>query len=236
MISEKLADTSGFDVCRLLRSQSLVSDSTAILILVPGPVAREFKLDALRAGASEVLGLPVDGEELVLRLRAYVLTKLDADGAREHGLIDPVTGLYNVNGLTRRARELGARAFRDSSAMACVIFSPMVRESAAAAQQLMKRIAQVFSGANGHAGGRVSDAIGMVSPSDIAIFAPETDEGARKLTRRLQAVLENSAAELGAPSTPRFQSSYFTVPNFRETPIEPHEMLQKASAALQSRN
>ena len=236
MISEKLADLPGVDVCRALREKSLVTDSTAILILIPGPVRREVKLDALRSGASDCLSLPVDGEELGLRLRAYVRTKLDADGARECGLVDPDTGLYNVNGLKRRARELGARAFRDRSAMACVVFSASVQESAGQAQELVTLISQVFNGGSGHTGSRVSDAIGRVSANNIAIFAPETDEGAEKLTRRLHTALETSAVHLGVPSAPRFKSSYYTVPNFYETPMEPHEMLMRASAALQSHN
>src|SRR6185503_12343967 len=124
LVTDLLPDTSGLEICRTLREKNLVTPSTAILILAQGPVGRELRLEALRAGASECLGLPIDGEELGLRLMSYVRAKVDADQAREQGLVDVATGLYIMGGLTRRARELGSQAYRHSSALACVILSP----------------------------------------------------------------------------------------------------------------
>src|SRR3989449_2369729 len=49
------------------------------------------------------------------KIGAYVRAKLDADRARAEGLLDPMTGLYNRQGLARRARELGSRSEEHTS-------------------------------------------------------------------------------------------------------------------------
>jgi len=232
MISEKLPDGSGVDLCRSLRDSKTVSDSTAIFIIIPGPVARETRLSALRAGASDCLGLPVDNEELGMRLMPYIRAKFDADHAREQGLVDPLTGLYNLSGLNRRAREIGSQAYRHSSPLACVIFSPDVGE--ANAGQVSEAIVQVAKALN--QAGRVSDAIGRVDGNKIAIFAPDArDEGIEKLMQRLQSAVEHSGATDGGSSVPPLQGGYYAVPNFRETPANFDEMLFKASAAMKRR-
>jgi diguanylate cyclase (GGDEF)-like protein len=229
MVSEKLPDTSGLEICRALRDKNLITGSTALLFMVAGPVAREVRLAALRAGASDCLGLPIDGEELGLRLMAYVRAKFDADHARENGLIDPSTGLYNMGGLTRRARELGSQAYRRGSAMACIIFSADdLGAEGAGMGDTMARVADALN-----RDGRVSDAIGRVGKNDIAIFAPETPaEGAQKLTDRLQTAIRKRSTEAGHQMAPMLRTGYFAVPNFRESPVDPSEMLLRASAAL----
>jgi PleD family two-component response regulator len=226
LLTEILPDASGLEICRTLREKNMVTASTGILVMAQGPVSRELRLEALRAGASECLGLPIDGEELGLRLMSYFRAKFDADQAREQGLVDQVTGLYNVGGLTRRARELGSQAYRRGSALSCVILS-LEPEAAGDLTEALARLAQAL-----RRDGRVSDAIGRVGTNDIAIFAPETPaEGAEKLTERLKSAVERATSEAGGVA-PRFRSGYFAVPNFREGPVEPQEMLLRASAAL----
>jgi PleD family two-component response regulator len=233
MIAEKLPDSSGVELCRTLRDTRTVTDSTAIFIIIPGPIAREARLGALRAGASDCIGLPVDNEELGMRLMPYIRAKFDADHARDQGLVDPLTGLYNLSGLNRRAREIGSQAYRHSSPLACVIFSPDVGE--AKAGQVSETIVQVAKALN--QAGRVSDAIGRVDGNKIAIFAPDArEEGIEKLMERLQSAVEQSGGGDGVAATPPLQSGYFAVPNFRETPANFDEMLFKASAAMKRRS
>src|SRR3989449_2198323 len=52
-----------------------------------------------------------------------VQARRDADQARAGGLLDPVTGLYNRQGLARRARELGSQAFREHGPLACIVLA-----------------------------------------------------------------------------------------------------------------
>src|SRR5207253_2304361 len=84
--------------------------------VTPGPTPRQQRIQAIRAGASECLSLPIDAEEFALRLEAMVAAKRDADHARDLGLVDQATGLYNARGFARRALELGSYAYRRSAA------------------------------------------------------------------------------------------------------------------------
>src|SRR6185295_6366192 len=86
----------GVNLCRTLRDDSRLGPAAPIFLITPGAASRAERLDALRAGAWEIFGLPLDGEELILKLRTYVAAKLDADRAREESLLDVWTGFYNV--------------------------------------------------------------------------------------------------------------------------------------------
>lgn len=72
--------------------------------------------------AWEFVGLPLDAQELLLKLDSYVKAKFEADRNREQGLVDRDTGLYNEKGLLRRATEMGSDAYRHNRALACVVF------------------------------------------------------------------------------------------------------------------
>jgi PleD family two-component response regulator len=227
IISEHLPDTSGIELCRTLRAKSLVSNSTAIIVMVSGLVAREQRLAALRAGASDCCGLPLDGEEFGLRLMGYVRAKFDADQARDQGLIDHPTGLYNTGGLARRAREVGSLAYRHGTPLACVIIAPQTEGNSDQVTDAIIRIAEALN-----RDGRVSDVIGRVGPNEVAVFAPETHaEGAEKLVQRLQAAIQRRASQSGQDAPP-LRTGYFAVPNFRDAPVEPAEMLRRASSSL----
>src|SRR5207253_5153095 len=93
-----------------------------IIGLVTGAVPRDLYLRWLRAGAWDCLALPLDLDQLLLRLGNYLRAKSEADRVEEALLLDPATGLYNARGLKRRARELVAEAGRWHAALACVVF------------------------------------------------------------------------------------------------------------------
>ncbi len=234
ILDTDLPDIDGLEVCRQLRSDARVSGSTPILITSPGHPSRHKRLEALRAGAWDFLGPTLDGEELPLRLDAYVRAKFDADRAREESLLDQLTGLYNIRGLARRARELGSQAFRHREPFACVVFAPMLdgswmaddaaSESAlnAAVEQLAKALRET---------GRVSDAIGRLGPTEFAIVAQGTDrEGAVRLAERLQRSLQAMLAD----TEQRFRmcAGYDAVDDYHEAPIEPSDMLVRATMAM----
>ena len=103
-----------------LRNDPEFPSSTPVVMTTAGPASRSQRLDAYRAGVWEYLSLPVDAEALILKLSAFVRAKREIDRSREESLLDDSTGLYNVRGLARRAREMGAEASRRHSALACV--------------------------------------------------------------------------------------------------------------------
>lgn len=238
ILDANLPEMDGFGVCRALRNDPLISPSTPIIITTPGPTTRQQRLTALRAGANEFLGQPLDAEEFPLRLDVYVRAKFDADRAREEGLVDLPTGLYNVRGLARRARELGSQAFRHRAALGCVVFAadlnPADAADAQATEEAMgaavQQLATVLRSA-----GRVSDAIGRLGPSEFAVIAPETDAaGAVQLAQRLSRAVEESAggSNGGGAKRLKLRAGYHAVPNLHEASLDPVDLLVHATTAL----
>src|SRR5256714_13851886 len=111
-------------LCRALRADPSVSRATPIILTTAGPALRTQQLEALRAGAWELRGDPLDMEELVLRLGVYVQGKLEVDRLGVEGLVDRASGLYNDAGMTRRSSELAALTTRQGMALACAVFHP----------------------------------------------------------------------------------------------------------------
>jgi len=232
IVDANLPDMDGLDVCRELRESGTIGATTPLVMMTTGHPTRQQRLDALRAGAWEYLGHPIDAEELLLRFDTYTRAKQEADHARSEGLLDHITGLYNVHGLARRARELGSQAFRQHGPLACVVLTPELSDDGGRAlseselQELTSRIADVLRGT-----GRLSDAIGRVGEAEFAVFAPGTDaQGAEGLARR---IAERVETEHGGKV--RLRAGYHAVRDFREASIEPVDLLRRASSALHAR-
>ncbi len=235
ILDTDLPDRDGFELCRELREEQVVSQATPILITSPGHPSRQKRLEALRSGAWDFIGSALDGEELPLRLDAYVRAKQEVDRARDESLLDEATGLYNMRGLARRARELGSQAFRQKEPFACIVLAPVQRTGAATADDgldddaLIERIAQVMRET-----GRTSDAIGLLGPGEFAVVAQGTDsDGAVRLTERLA----TAAARALDGRSVSVAAGYDAVPNYFDAPIEPSDMLLRATMAMrQSRS
>jgi len=230
-IDAVLPDMSGLELCRLLREDPRITPATPMLITTPHSPTREQRLAALRAGAWDCIGRARDPDELVLKLEAAMGAKRDADRARAEGLVDPSSGLYNRQGVARRAVELGSLAFRQRSALACVVFAVDLEPTAAAgeaAAAAIGRCAQVLKAA-----GRVSDVIGRLGPTEFAVLAPATDwVGATKLAERLVGAMETPAVRGQAAAPLRVRAGLEAVDNVGYAPIKPMDLLIRASAAL----
>ncbi len=241
ILQADLADISGLALCREMRNDPHVTASTPILLTTSGPTSRQLTLDALRAGANGVWGQPLDTEEFLLRLDGLLRAKRDADEAREEGLVDPLTGLYNVRGLTRRARELGSQALRWQLPLACVVLAPELPEDRmgsgdvtastngfAAAAEVLGRALKTS--------GRLSDTIGRLGPTEFAVLAPHTDAaGAAKLGERLAHAAERSASETGGPGRPlKLRGGYYVLSDFTAAGFDPVELLARATSALRT--
>jgi len=216
-------------LCRALRADGMISRATPIIVMTTGPALRQQQLDALRAGAWELRGDPLDMEELVLRLGVYVQGKLELDRLNSEGLIDQVSGLYNQAGVSKRSAELAAFTAREGLPLACVVFEP---SNAAITGGAADRLAIAFK----HAG-RVSDAIGRTGPTEFTVFAPATDEqGAEGMVQRITDAVSSSvgvrlrsgiSTDAGGPKPPRRSAAYSDPRR-----LAPPDLLARAREAL----
>ena len=206
ILDTDLPDRDGLDVCRELRADPSISDATPILITSPTHSSRQKRLDAM--------------------MRA----KRAVDRAQEESLLDELTGLYNIRGLARRARELGSQSFRQKEPFACIVITPLLLNEQGAAlsanrsAEIVEALAQVLK-----VTGRTSDAIGTVGPGEFAVIAQGTDsDGAVGLAERLTRAVSNMDSTKGI----RVAVGYDAVPNYHDAPIEPSDMLMRASLAM----
>ena len=230
IIDEQLPDGDGYTLCRDLYDQDMISPSTPVFLALPRAPTRRDRLAVMRAGAWACLGEPLDAEELIAALGAFVPAKLDADHARTAGLVDEMTGVYNVRGLTRRAGELAAHAARCHVALGCVLLAPDT-ESGALPLALVRRIAATLRSTARH-----SDAIGRVGESAFAVVAADTNDAqARQLAQRLAVAI---LAEPDAPAEPlapfRLRAGCHGVSDFHAASIDTVELMLQATAALQN--
>ncbi len=234
-VSTNLPNGDSVSICRSLRRNPNFGAGIPILVTSPERPTREQRLAALEAGAWEFISYPIDAQELLLRLGAYVRAKFEVDSAQDRCLVDEPTGLYNLRGLEQRARELRSQAYREHQAMACVVVAPAKSSSSNDPTDLTNDDAALeAAGALGRAlrgMGRTSDAIGRLGKSEFAILAPSTDAaGAAKLAQRISDEIrredESSGEELD------LHAGYDAVANMRETPIEARDLLLHATTAL----
>jgi diguanylate cyclase (GGDEF)-like protein len=186
----------------------------------------------LRAGAWDVIQLPLDAEELLVRLRTLSRAKFEADRVRQESLLDPATGLYSVQGLLRRARELGAQALRRPAPLACAVLAPEPAwgDDDAHGEPDEARIGLLAKLVTRAA--RKSDVVGRVSQTEFAILAPGTGTAeVLLLARRLAGHAASETAD-GDGASLRVRVGCCGVDHFGEVAMDPVELLVRATMAL----
>ena len=234
IVDSGLPDISGVELCQRLRDDPEFSLSTPIVITTSGPASRAQRLEAYRAGAWEFFSQPLDSEALLLRLAVYVKAKREIDRSREESLLDSATGLYNVRGLARRAREIGADATRRRSPLACVaIMTVPDAMDTSTSEDIDPRVTEHLSEICRRTA-RSSDVVGRLGRSEFAIIAPATDDkGAVRLLERLREMVETVPLSLdGAPRQLRVRAGYCAVDDFAQASVDAVELLLRAATAL----
>ena len=236
VLDARLPDMSGIDLCQALRADPRIGAATPIIITTAGPSERAKRLAAYDAGAWEFYSQPLDGEMLLIKLRTFLRSKREIDRVREESLIDQTTGLYNMRGLVRRAREIGAEAQRRHEPVACVAFTPEVggQPYRVDATDLSTLQAAAHMGMIAQRVGRISDAIGRVGPTEFAVVAPATEaHGTLQLVERLREAVEASPLSVNGVEYPmRLRAGYAAVPDFAESAVDVDELLVRATTAL----
>jgi diguanylate cyclase (GGDEF)-like protein len=152
---------------------------------------------------------------------------LAADQVRESSLEDELTGLYSLQGVLRRLRELGSDAFRHHRALACLAIDTGPQPADSVAASIIARFAEVVRQSC-----RASDTVGRLPSNEFVVVAPETDEpGAERLAER---IASSASAKNGAETAvgDYIRIGVFAVSDFKESAIEPADLLTRATAAL----
>jgi diguanylate cyclase (GGDEF)-like protein len=228
-----LPEGEGLEVCRELRRDPQFA-LTPIILMSSDHATRQERTEALRAGAWDHLAAPLDAEHLLLKLETFVRSKMAADRAREEGLLDEGTGLYNMRGLARRARELASQASRKNAAIACVVLAPDFGEAEGerdpaetVIEATVQRVATALKNA-----ARQSDVVGRVGPTEFAVVAFGTDAtGSVRLADRLAEAVHAAADQPDGPAV-RLRAGYYAVPDACAQPTDAAETFLRAAAAL----
>ncbi len=225
------------DVIERLQRHPGITPSTPVIATTAEPLTRQKRLDAMRAGAWDVFGHPLDSEVLTLKAKAYTRAKIDADDARERGLVDPETDLYNVRGVLRRIYEEASEATRHRRPLACLVTAVTpphenatdeeIAEIARDAARSIRRI------------GRASDVFGRLGPNEFVVIAPGTDAtGARRFAQRLTGGNGNgngsSHTSDDAEGKSRLTTGFAAVADLGRAEIEPVDLFVRAIVALRT--
>jgi diguanylate cyclase (GGDEF)-like protein len=178
---------------------------------------------ALEEGAWDVLTPPFHPTELTLRFNTWIEAKRDVDRARDQGMVDPLTGFYNFNGLLRRIDELvsdASRSERFVSFVAVGLPSTSARGGDRDEEDITRLVGQTLGKVT-----RLSDAVARVGPAEFVIVAPGTDgSGAQVLADRLLSAGNSEEVQLRA-------GVYSSGRSKTET-ITPLDLLNRVTEAL----
>jgi diguanylate cyclase (GGDEF)-like protein len=236
IVDARLPDLDGIDVCRMLRMQPSFSATTPIVMTATGPMSRAQRLAAYQSGAWEFCSQPLDGDLLLAKLDSFIRCKNEVDRVRDESLTDELTGLYNVKGLARRAKEIGAETLRTHHALACVAFGPDASIRPRTDDELRDLEHQIAERIGGilRASGRTSDAIGRLGQNEFAIVAPSTPAaGAVRLVERMRERMQGAKVQLGGSDhVITIRAGYAAVADMAESPVDADEMLLRAVRAL----
>jgi DNA-binding response OmpR family regulator len=190
VIAMELGDHGGgLGLCRTLRRERELSPSTPIFLTQPRTATRPERIEALRAGADELWGQPMDLEEFRLRLAAQLRAKADADRARREGLVDDRSRMWNDRGLRRRAQELLAATLRDRSPIGAAVLD-IEGEGLRNDWVIGDRLADGL-----RRWARRSDAVGRIGIAQFGVVAPRT--GSTACARLGERLLDGIDATFG---------------------------------------
>lgn len=224
-------DGTGLELARALRADGHIDAGTPILLILPRAASRADRLAALSAGVWDLITPPYDSELLVQQIGVYAAARLVATRALADGLTDRATMLYNRTGLARRARELGALAYRDHSAIGCLAIVVDVFPAPTAGPDTDLATVVTRSVQALRATTRQSDVVGRVGATEFVIVSPGADAaGCRRLARRVAARLLEGAP----PMSRRIRGGYDAVFNAGYAPFAAVDLLSRASTAVRT--
>lgn len=232
LVNTDFPDGSGLEVCRALRDASPGEVPAPVFLTSNTPLARADRVAALRAGAWDVLFLPPDAEELLLRVETYARARGEANTVRRQSLLDPVTGAYNNRGVLRRAEEIGADAERNQRPFACVVLHvPWCGTSETGEQATVEKVRACTDALKRT--GRRADVVGRVGSREWAVLASGTgSRGAERFALRMVDALRGIGDGDDQTSAEGVRGGWCAVENLRTAGVQPRDVLMGAATAL----
>jgi len=186
IIDEGLPDLDAPTLSSALTTGPLKS-SVPMLVYSPNFWQESAQAAAMSAGAWDIIKEPVRSRLIVAKLRRLLEIKTLIETTEEGSLSDSETGLFNVSGLMRMLKILGATARRTEESLSCVVIGPTSPVSTMTPDERRRRTAALCV-----ENSRASDAIGWVGDTDVGIIAfGTTAAGVTTLARRLNERAEN---------------------------------------------
>jgi len=235
MLDERMDELSGLDVCIALRDDPLFDHATPICIISQSHTTLPSRTAAYAAGAWEYCHQPVDFDALFLKIGTFLRARQQLAASQSSSLMDPASGFYTTFGLQHLAEQLGARAFRNHEAFACLAFSPDQEPSKTGQARTTEDetgafddVAQVVRKQR-----RKSDVVAKTGDSRLSILAPDTDAaGARLLVARLQRELGAASKNTTTHGSVRLRAGYCAVSDLAAANVDLVELVQRAESAL----
>lgn len=187
-----ILQTGGVEIGGLIRrgqGEGWLATTVPVVVLAVGPVEREGRRDWLRAGAWEIVRLPLDDELFGLQVRNFLRGRHAPAG------FDLEDEPYANAALLRVADENLALARRHERPLCTAAFGLDwgSRRADADALALMERLAVMA-----HEAVRGSDLVGVTPRGSLVVLLPDTDpDGARVFVDRLKPRLEARLREWG---------------------------------------
>lgn len=232
ILDQRTQDIGAIEVCRALCNDPLVRPGMPVIVTANDGGGRAERVEAFGAGAWDYCTQPIDGEVLLLKLATFLRGKHELDRMLDETLVDELTGLYTLRGLTRRAQEIGAQAARKRQAIACIAFAPITegvpeaaRYSPRATSTVVEHLAMVC-----RSQGRISDVFGRVGIAEFAVLAPATDDrGAARLLARFQTAVAEGDRDRRAM---RLLAGVSSVGDYSKSNVDVMDMLLRATDEL----
>ena len=185
-----MPDSSGFDICQRLKSESDTQNIPVIFITAASDV--EQKVRGFDVGAVDYIQKPFDSAELNARVRAALRTKRFQDMLAQRAMIDGLTGLWNRAHFDQRLHEEVSATQRYDRPLALIILDADRFKSLNDAHghpfgdPVLQALGEVL-----HANARTSDWPCRYGGEEFAIILRETDQaGAMILAERIRANIE----------------------------------------------
>jgi FixJ family two-component response regulator len=180
IVDEGLPDMEAPALAKSL-SGGVLKSSIPILVYSPNFWHENEQAAAMRAGAWDIIKEPVRSNLIVAKLRRLLEIKQLIEATEEGSLSDMATGLFNLAGMMRMVRLLGATARRQGTALSCVIMGPTAAPQSDSLEALRDRAARLWG-----QGVRESDVCGWIEGAELGIITYGTDAaGVTSLVRRL---------------------------------------------------